>query len=813
MISSIAAAGIFFAVPVLGRAAVGRLTSLPAIARPSVWVCAGGALWSLPLLGSLIAGAYRPDAIGVAGWIVVAIYLGRRRRARPRLPRLSRPDKAVLAGVLLAAALAAAHPADPFATGRDMGVYANHAVYMVNHGRLDVPYSWAPGGTEQRGFLPFAGFYPTQPTMTVQFGHLYSAWLAQTYAVAHVEGLVRLNIVLGVLSLLCLFGFAKRFVSPTIAAFAIVFLAFNPAQLWTARTTLSEVATQLFIWSGLLLLTAFLARGSPRVGMWAGVLLGMSALIRIDGFLLVPFLLTAHAVWNLLRPRAGPVPARTWRHAYFGAMPFFGLAVAYYVLFSRPYLIQQESQVIQLAGLTVVSAGLLALSRLPVARRLGNMALSRRPIVLSTFGALAAVMAYAYFVRPLSPPFDILHVPGHPLVGERSHIEDALPNLGSYLTPPVVWAALVGWSVLALAAIRRWQSTALVPFLIVALGCSAVYAWNQSIAPDHFWAIRRFIPVVIPAVVLLAGAAATVALSGMSIPGRRIMFGLSVLPLVAYTAAIGWPTYAVEDRRGSYAFLAEFARTLPASGQILGLGGSYETANWWMPLYVAFDRPILPLDVTSQDGIAEAVTRLRGASEAEPLLVLTARGAEADAIQGLRTSEATLARALIDTPTTPLPSRTNVQEVTLTAIEAIGLDTMSVDFGGREKWLAPDSGFHPSETVDGRPMRWTNGHGRLLIPIEGGQSPRRLAITLADTGPDGGELRLVLNGTTLFAGLVPAGPWSTELDLAGVPGLQPTGTADLEIVSGVFRAEPVTDEDEELFGVQVQSATFLDPEN
>src|SRR5262249_4045014 len=158
-------------------------------------------------------------------------------------PDLSRVDVAVLLGLFAAAVLGAAFPADPFVTTRDQTTYASHAIYIANHGRLDVPYATPPDDPSPDAVLPPGNVFLTQPTMTVRFSSLWPQWLAQTYSAFGWEGMIRLNIVLGVLALLLVYGLAKRLMPSVFAAAAVLFLAFNPAQLWMARQTLSEIAT------------------------------------------------------------------------------------------------------------------------------------------------------------------------------------------------------------------------------------------------------------------------------------------------------------------------------------------------------------------------------------------------------------------------------------------------------------------------------------------------------------------------------------------------------------------------------------------
>ena len=131
MISALLSAGVFVALPLTGRILLGRLdSSIAPIARLSVWVAAGAAVWSVPLLGSIAGGFYQPEVLGAVAWLVAtaATLLLLRRRANlvPR-PHLRRADVVVIGGLLAAGLLGAAFPADPFVTTRDQTTYASHA--------------------------------------------------------------------------------------------------------------------------------------------------------------------------------------------------------------------------------------------------------------------------------------------------------------------------------------------------------------------------------------------------------------------------------------------------------------------------------------------------------------------------------------------------------------------------------------------------------------------------------------------------------------------------------------------------------------
>jgi hypothetical protein len=84
------------------------------------------------------------------------------------------------------------------------------------------------------------------------------------------------------------------------------------------------------------------------------------------------------------------------------------------------------------------------------------------------------------------------------------HDADALRTFTNfYITVPALIAALIG---LALAARRSfWRDPALILTLAV---FSCFFFYKIRIVPEHFWMTRRFLPVILPGVLLFASAAA-----------------------------------------------------------------------------------------------------------------------------------------------------------------------------------------------------------------------------------------------------------------------------------------------------------------
>ena len=236
------------------------IDSVPRITSFSLMTVVGIVLWSIVLLSSAMAGIYRAGYFGLAGWFVTLftlreLFIKKHFFIQESL-RFSRWDWVLAAGFVLTACLYLGFPTESIFLGRDEGLYANHAIYIAHHGRLDVPYPW-PESLDtifSKVFREVPGFFPTKTTMTVQFAHLFPVWLAQAFATFGHHALFRFEAMVALLSISIFYGLCRSVISRPYAVIATLFLALNPSEIWLARRTLTEILTQLFIGSGLFLL-------------------------------------------------------------------------------------------------------------------------------------------------------------------------------------------------------------------------------------------------------------------------------------------------------------------------------------------------------------------------------------------------------------------------------------------------------------------------------------------------------------------------------------------------------------------------------
>lgn len=673
-LAMLSAAGLWPAVPIAGWAAL--RSTVPALRQHfepvtlfSLSAVAGIAIWSPVLLGAAMLGAFSGAWIGLVGWIVTGLSAASliARRFRPGSagePATARPARSeqdaaagpqseghgksakkarrsrtgaeahaprrsakragadwvragLVLGITLAGLLYLGFPAESIYGGRDEGVYAMHGTWIARHGRLDVPYPWPDDAHDvfKDIWVGFPGFYKTEPTMTVQFGHLFSVWLAQAHATLGEHGLFRLNAVFAVLFIGAFYGLSRTALPAPYAAAATLFLAFNPSQLWMARITLSEILTQLLVWSGLLLLTEGLRIYDRRLARWAGILLGLSAFVRFDSLLLVPMLLLAHLAARIVEEPTGK-SSPAWTALYQTALPAFALAFAYFWVFSRPYVIERP-YLDKLAVACVVAPAALLLAHRTVLRHVRPWLTHDATLAaLSLF--LLAVAAYAYWWRPIpeDPSKLVRRWPGYlAQLGLGSYRRDALVNLGSYVSAPVVWAAIAGWLAGLWSLVRTGRDRHVLAVLVVVLGFSVVYLYDHGNTPDHFWTIRRFVPVIIPGFVLSAALGARLALERLPSPARPLVAGGIVFLLAVFIARADRLIAAFAEDPGYYGQMRRLAQELPPDQTILARGFT----TWVTPLYVAFDRKVVPLNLDKPEVRAAAQGWIeRRAREGEP---------------------------------------------------------------------------------------------------------------------------------------------------------------------------------------------------
>ncbi|MEZ0074948.1 hypothetical protein [Planotetraspora sp. GP83] len=157
-----------------------------------------------------------------------------------------------------------------------------------------------------------------------------------------------------------------------------------------------------------------------------------------------------------------------------------------------------------------------------------------------------------------------------PLDGTRLYYEDSLYWVFWYVGVPVVVLATLAAAVLVRRLVRGREFGWLLPLAII--GWTTVTTlWRPAITPDHPWASRRLVPIVIPGMILLAvwglrWVRERVRRAGY---GSRLVVTVGAALLVVPAAITSIGTAFTPVNRGEAAESARLCAAIPRNGSVL----------------------------------------------------------------------------------------------------------------------------------------------------------------------------------------------------------------------------------------------------
>jgi hypothetical protein len=437
--------------------------------------------------------------------------------ARFRLRMAARPPTSsalIVVAIVAAGAWRFSPPAEYIIGGKDPGTYVNEGILMAQRGTLvyhDPLVSSVPSTIRHLFFSSqkeaahygtrFMGFpilSPDSGEVVGQFPHLFPASLAFGYGIDGLTGARRVVSFWAVLGLVAVYLAGVRLIGRPAATAAAALLVVHVVEAWFGRYPNAEVAMQALLFAALLANARAHVDGDRFFAPVAASLLVLLLFLRVDAVLAIG----AVAGANLLAAVRGQ---RTHRSFLVVLAAGAGLAVLYYTGPMRQYAYVPTQFVLNLtwwhrSSLLAAGAFLLAIAHLGRRRPdIGRRVTERLPAIIGV--VLCGLAIYALFFRQ----------PAGRLAFENAY---ALRIYASfYVTLPAVAAALLGFVLVA----RRsfWRDPAL---LLTAAAFSVFLFFKPRIVPEHFWAARRYLPVILPATLLFASAAAT---WGLTQAGRR----------------------------------------------------------------------------------------------------------------------------------------------------------------------------------------------------------------------------------------------------------------------------------------------------
>lgn len=550
---------------VLGYLPGALIFRLPGRSRPiraalaaeerAFWAVMLSVVWSLGVVLSLASiSRYTFDrliAINLIASGVLTLILRRNlvfgRAAAPVTWHALVPSAIVAAGIWLYFP-----PSEYVIGGKDPGTYINEGIQLAQRGALvfrDEVVASVP--VESRGiFFPkyddslvyglrFMGFLIKNPdtgAVVGQFPHLFPASIAIGYGLNGLSGARQAIGVWGILGVLAVYFASARFLGRTAAAGAAALLAIHVIQDWFARYPNGELVMQAIVFAAVLAFARAVdgARGffGAAAGLFLGVLLAarFEVVIAMAGFSIAATLLPA------IRKRSGTAFVLTMCAVALISLLYMKGPLAYYYVL--PLLVASEQ-----GGWWWIAALVVASWIVRHLLRIGMLAsVTRRAVPVVLAASIVALAIYAYFFRQ---PAGRLAAP------------DAFSfrTYSWFITPWILGASVAGAAVLILR--RFWRD----PAFFLTLAISAIFFFYKlRIVPEHFWAERRFLPVVLPGTMIcLAGlgaeGAAFLTSRVTSMRWKRSIASALTLSALAPAGVIFWRDAAPIRRFVEYAGL------------------------------------------------------------------------------------------------------------------------------------------------------------------------------------------------------------------------------------------------------------------
>jgi hypothetical protein len=392
----------------------------------------------------------------------------------------------------------------PFETiimASDASFYFNTGVHLARHGSISVPdpllaelgpqeraalfprnltggYARVPGGL----LLPSLDTNIVRPT----FSHVLPVWIALFYGVGGLEACGLVATVFAALSLWTIFLFAAETRGNWAAVVAATLVGTSFGEFWFGRFLMPEILAQFFLWAGLLSFLLWWRYESPPAAALAALSLGIAGLTRIEYLLCVP--LAVALVFGLAAER--PRGARLFAVLY-GALLVHGLA--HLALVPTHYRDVIGTRVLTLwstlphLGPLGMAAGAIVMAALVfLVTRLRDDVRSLR---VRRAAALLAATVYAVAFAQVS----------------EFKAAASFAWLASTSSWPLLATAGIGLVLWTWESVREDRSLALP--LILFLVAGAPFLYDAHVTPIQLWAVRRFVPVVVPFACLLAATA------------------------------------------------------------------------------------------------------------------------------------------------------------------------------------------------------------------------------------------------------------------------------------------------------------------
>lgn len=419
---------------------------------------------------------------------------------------------------------------------RDPGIYSNIAVSLATtgHSSIDVSQAVEFARGIRNATANLGSFvYESDNSVRLQGGDAVASLVGVGYWLHGLDGLTVANSVIGGISLISVYSFARRLLGPIWGTLPPIILGLSMPMVYFSRAPYTEVISLAIFLGALTWLWAAFTSAKRSDFVVAGIFAGATAMTRIDATLGLALLVAAFVLilLGVARPRGNFPLASSFIAWTIPMVVLTGLSVFDLLHNFNRYVHDLGSQSTSLWVLLVVvilSGFIVLWVRLRLAR--GEADASRegtldagpfrslgRPLgdkgaarLGWALGVLVPVLFAFWALRPLFVHFHFGATPGVQAFVASLQRNAGLPEDGTmtydeyslywfvwFFGAPFLIATAIGMGILAYRAVTR-RRPGLLAFWVITMGVALLYENKISIAPDQMWAFRRVLPIVAP---------------------------------------------------------------------------------------------------------------------------------------------------------------------------------------------------------------------------------------------------------------------------------------------------------------------------
>lgn len=436
----------------------------------------------------------------------------------------------------------------------------------------------------------WTGYYETRADglLYAQFLHAFPAVIASLRWMFGDGALFHANTAIFAAGMSVVYVLVSQFLRSWIAALTTSIATITVVAFYFARSTYSEPLVLLLLALGIAVFYIGMETRSATTLVAAGAVIGATAMVRIDGWILIAGYVLAVALylatlvgWDRFRPGVA---------AMIFAVPLAmgGLGMVDGLLRSPSYIFDRSNSIVSMLLITAAStlvALAIASKSYSDARRIavwrGRLTSSRTRVVAG-WGLLVAVLLLL-FVRPVFfvsrnsvavPIVELLEREGQPGGSGRNLAELTMRWFTFYWGWVGVALIIVGGLVILWSKSRGWSRMWFV--FMIAGPQLFVYVLKPSIVPDHPWAMRRFYATILILFPLLMGIAIQWMLArivartaGWRSLVQRSLVTVLLLVAVAVPLSVSAPLLAVGPQSGMRASVTELCSVLPENSAVV----------------------------------------------------------------------------------------------------------------------------------------------------------------------------------------------------------------------------------------------------